>query len=60
MKEEELRCDCGNELKFDPFTRIWYCRTCDPQFHAEVERDMREERVRKVREEYLNTVMDNM
>lgn len=54
------KCECGEDMNFDPHTRIWYCQVCDPQFHKEVQRDILEEKRRKVREEYQDTVMDNM
>lgn len=56
-KEEHI-CVCGAEKLFDPFTKTYYCKECNLKFHLDVLKDMREERARKVREEFLDTITD--
>jgi hypothetical protein len=60
ISEKPPICECGAKKLFDPFTSIYYCRECDPKFHEDVLKDIREERARQVREEFLNTSMDMM
>ncbi len=60
VEEKPPKCLCGAEKLFDPFVSVYYCKECDPKYHLEVLADIREEKARKIREEYQNTVEDNI
>ena len=44
LESSAPNCDCGKQLLFDPFTRTFYCKIYDPEFHKDVMKDLEESR----------------